>query len=81
VNNTFEKGEITVNGLPVPELKPYDRATDSPMKRETAMQMWCGMILANLFNSSSGRNFKHSAATAYLAAEAMWDEWVRRGNK
>jgi hypothetical protein len=55
----------------------YDRRKNPPMHLEYMHQMASMMIMANLYNSSTGRDHDHAAAIACKAASALVQEWVK----
>lgn len=59
------------------EKPNYDRRKNPPMHLEYMHQMCAMMVMANLYNSSTGRDHDHAAATACKAASALVAEWVK----
>jgi hypothetical protein len=53
------------------------RQDKSPMNEAYMKQMTSMMIMANLFNSSTGRNVAQAARTACEGADALWAEWIK----
>ena len=62
-----------------PEVKPVVRMAAMP--DDYMLQMTAMMVLANLFNSSMGRNLDQSARTAMCAAYALVREWHKHTAK
>jgi len=58
------------------EKKP--RVMTPTMSRDYMFQMTSMMVMANLYNSSSGRDPGHAAKTACQAAKALCDEWEKQ---
>jgi len=54
------------------EIKP-----PGTMPKDYMIQMTAMMVMANLYNSSSGRNAKYTAKVAMDAAKALYNEWIK----